>query len=137
MKDMFKEMIKEMTTTTKENEYEKQIERNNDDISYEKEQEDEEMDILSSDEDTNLYTDQDTTKNVRSSQTAHKKKEFFQKKEDFVSTKQKVQIVKSKEEQKTQHQSHKLNKEQSSWNTIIDHVPNNIPHPKTTALNPS
>ena len=40
-------------------------------------------------------------------------------------------MMKSKEEQNTQHQSYKLNKEQSSCNTIIDHVPNNIPHPKT------
>ena len=46
-------------------------------------------------------------------------------------------MIKSKEEQNTQHQSYKLNKEQSSWNTIIDNVPNNIPHPKTIALTPS
>ena len=46
-------------------------------------------------------------------------------------------MIKSKEEQNTQHQSYKLNKEQSSWNTIIDHVPNNIPHPKTITLTPS
>ena len=46
-------------------------------------------------------------------------------------------MIKSKEEQNTLHQSYKLNKEQSSWNTIIDHVPNNIPHPKTITLTPS
>ena len=46
-------------------------------------------------------------------------------------------MIKPKEEQNTQHQSYKLNKEHSSWNTNIDHVPNNIPHPKTITLTPS
>ena len=73
MKDILKEMIKETTRTTKENEYDKQIERNNDDILYEEEKYNEEMDILSSDEDTGLYTDQEKI-NGRSSLRAHKKK---------------------------------------------------------------
>ena len=58
MKDMFKEMMTEMTTTNNNNENNKQTTCDNDDISYEEELEDEEMDILSSDEDTDLYTDQ-------------------------------------------------------------------------------
>ena len=74
MKDMFKEMMKEVTTTNINNELNQQTARNNDDISYEEEQEDEEMDILSSDEDTDLYTDQETTRTERSSQRAQKKK---------------------------------------------------------------
>ena len=45
--------------------------------------------------------------------------------------------MKSKEEQKTQHQSCKLRKKQSPWDTIIDNVPNNIPQPKTIASTPS
>ena len=73
MKNMCIEMIKEMTTTTKENEYDKQIEINNDDISYEELKDDEEMEILSSDEDTDLYIDQEPT-NRRSSLRVHKKK---------------------------------------------------------------
>ena len=97
MKDMFKEMIKEMTTTTNENEYDKQIERNNHDISYEEERDDEELDILSFDEDTDLYIDQETI-NGRSSLRAHKKK-IIQKKEDFVSTKKEIQMIKPKKNQ--------------------------------------
>ena len=46
-------------------------------------------------------------------------------------------MIKSKEEVNTQRQSYKLKKEQSSWNTNIDHEPNNIPHPKTITLTPS
>ena len=71
MKDMFKEIIKEMTTTTKDNEYDNQIERNNDNISYEEEIDDADIEILSSDDDTDPYTDQKPT-NERSSLRAHK-----------------------------------------------------------------
>ena len=76
MKDMFKEMMTEMTTTNTNNENNEHTTRDNDDISYEEEQEDEEMDILSSDEDTDLYTDQEPTKmeNEKSIQRTQKNK---------------------------------------------------------------
>ena len=83
------------------------------------------MDILSSDEDTDLYTDQDTTKNVRNSQRG-----LLPKERRFRLDEAKYSNNKVKRRTKTQHQLYKLNKEQSSWNTIIDNVPNNIPHPK-------
>ena len=46
-------------------------------------------------------------------------------------------MTKSKNEPKAQQQPSKLRKEQSSWNIIVDTLPNNIPHPKTILLIPS
>ena len=70
---MFKEMVKEMTSSSNEiplsvnNE-----ERNSDEISDEEEKDDEEMEISSSDEDLDLYTEHVTTPD-RISLRAHKK----------------------------------------------------------------
>ena len=73
MKDMFKEMVKEMTSTNREKSYGNQMKKNSDDIFNEEKKEDKEMDILSSDEDADLYSDQETS-NGRRSLRAHKKK---------------------------------------------------------------
>ena len=74
MKDMFKEMVKE--TTSPSNETPSSInkeKRKRDDTSDEEEKGDEELEIISSDEDSDLYTAQVTTPD-RSSLRAHKKK---------------------------------------------------------------
>ena len=47
MKDMFNEMMTEMTTTNNNNKNNEQATCDNDDISYEEKEEDEEMDIMS------------------------------------------------------------------------------------------
>ena len=74
MKGMFKEMVKEMTSSSNEiPSTVNNVERNSDDISYENEKDDEEMEIISSDEELVLYTDQVTTLD-RISLSAHKKK---------------------------------------------------------------
>ena len=73
IKGMFKEMVKEMTSSS--NEIPSSVnntERNSDDISYKGEKGDEEMEIISSDEDSDLYTEQVTTPD-RISVSAHKK----------------------------------------------------------------
>ena len=73
IKGMFKEMVKEMTSSS--NEILSSVnntERNSDDISYKDEKYDEEMEIVSSDEDSDLYTEQVTTPD-RISLSAHKK----------------------------------------------------------------
>ena len=46
-------------------------------------------------------------------------------------------MIKPKKEPKPQQQPSKLRKEQSSWNKIVDTLPNNLPHPKTILLTPS
>ena len=74
MKGMFKAMVKEMTSSSNEiPSTVNNVERNSDDISYEDEKDDEEIEIISSDEELVLYTEQVTTPD-RSSLRAHKKK---------------------------------------------------------------
>jgi len=74
IKDMFKGMVKEMTSprNTTPSSVNKD-ERKRDDTSDEEEKDEEEMEISSSDEDSDLYTEQVTTPD-RSILRAHKKK---------------------------------------------------------------
>ena len=46
-------------------------------------------------------------------------------------------MIKFNKETKAQQQPINIRKKQSSWNTIVDTLPNNIPHPKTILLTPS
>ena len=46
-------------------------------------------------------------------------------------------MIKSKEERNNQQHSCESRKKQSSWTTIIDHIPNNISPPTTIELTPS
>ena len=46
-------------------------------------------------------------------------------------------MIKSKEERNNQQHSCDSRKKQSSWTTIIDHIPNNISPPTTIELTPS
>ena len=63
-------------------------ERNIDNLSYEQDTYNEEMDIISLDEDMGLYTDEQTT-SWRISILAHKKETTLKRKKDFSSPKQK------------------------------------------------
>ena len=46
-------------------------------------------------------------------------------------------MIKSKKEPKTQQYHRNLGKEHSSWNKIVDAIPNNTQHPKNIILTPS
>ena len=80
MKGMFKEMVKEITSSS--NKIPSSVnneEQNNHYISDKKEKYDEEMEISSSDEDSDLYTEQVTTPD-RISLRAHKKNGSYKRK---------------------------------------------------------
>ena len=46
-------------------------------------------------------------------------------------------MIESNKGTKAQQQPSNIRTEQSSWNTIVDTLPDNIPHPKTILLTPS
>ena len=80
MKDMFKEIVKEMTSSSSDIPSSvTKAERNSDDIYYEDEKDDKVMEIISLDEDFDLYTEQVTVPE-RISLSAQKKNIYFKKK---------------------------------------------------------
>ena len=135
-KEMIKEMIKEMTTTTKESEYEKQLKEKMTTSHTKKNKK------------TNKWTYYHPTKTptYRQIKTQQKileaakqliRKRLLRKEKRLRLDEAKDPNDKVQRRTKTQYQSYTLNKEQPSWNTIIYHVPNNIPQSKTITLTPA